>query len=424
MNKLKKTWLLLVIVFLLSTYSFSCAEDLSIFGESAILMDVDTSEILYEKNIHSKHFPASTTKIMTGILAIEHGNLNDIVTIDQEVVNLTDGSHIALEPGEQLSLEQLLNALLIESANDSALAIAKHISGDLNSFYQLMNDKAKELGALNTNFVNPNGLHDDAHVTSAYDLALIARYAMENEIFRNIVKNHTSIIPITNKKSEPRYLNSANKLLYSNQKINVDGELVPIKYDGVNGVKTGYTSVSQSCLVASVEKDGHKFISVVLRSNGTNIFSDTHKLFNYGFENFDSIRIGFGNKFIDNFKVVNGSVPFVSGVTSEDSFFIVNKKDKNNIEEKIIPIDEIEAPIKKNQILGKLQYFLNDKVIGETDIVSTMDVDLVPKPTLVNKILDKWYIYVFILLGIFRVYSLDRRRRLRRKRYKRNLYRI
>ena len=420
---MKKVLLLLVIVFLLSTYSFSYADELSIIGESAILMDFETLEILYEKNIHSKLYPASTTKIMTGILAIELGNLKDIVTIDQEIVDLTDGSHIALEPGEQLSLEQLLNALLIESANDSALAIAKHISGDLNSFNQLMNDKARELGALNTNFVNPNGLHDDVHVTTAYDLALIARYAMENEIFRDIVKNHTYTIPITNKKTEPRYLNSANKLLYSNQKINVDGKTVPIKYDGANGVKTGYTSVSQSCLVASVERDGHKFISVVLKSNGTNLFSDTHKLFNYGFENFDNVRIGFSNKFIDNFKINNGIMPFVSGVTLKDSFSIVNKKDRNNVEEKIILNDELEAPIDKGQILGKLQYTLGDKVIGETDIVSTMDVGLDPMTHLPNRLRSKWYIFVFLFLIFLRICSVNRKRKLRRKRYERTLYR-
>ena len=411
-------------VFLISTSSSSYAEDLSIFGESAILMDFETSQVLYEKDIHSKFYPASTTKIMTGILAIELGNLKDIVTIDQEVVDLTDGSHIALEPGEELSLEQLLNALLIQSANDSALAIAKHISGDLDSFNQLMNDKAKELGALNTNFVNPNGLHDDLHVTTAYDLALIARYAMENETFRSIVENHTSVIPITNKKTEPRYLSSGNKLLYSNQKINVDGQNVPIKYNGSNGVKTGYTSVSQSCLVASVERDGHKFISVVLKSNGANIFSDTHKLFNYGFENFDNVQIGFSNKFIDNFKINNGLMPFVSGVTLNDSFFIVSKNERDSVEEKIIPIDGIEAPIAKDQILGKLQYLLNGELIGETDVVSTMDVDLLPKVTILDKLLSKWYVFAFALLIIIRIYSFNRKRKLRRRRYKRNLYRV
>ncbi len=166
-----------------------------------------------------KLHPASTTKIMTGILAIELANMDDMVTIDDEVVYLTDGSHIALEPGgEQMKFEHLLNALLIESANDTALAIAKHISGSIDEFAKLMNDKAKELGALNTNFVNPNGLTDENHLTTAYDLSLMAKYAMENPTFRQIVCNYTYQIPETNKKTEVRYLKSANKLLYSSQR--------------------------------------------------------------------------------------------------------------------------------------------------------------------------------------------------------------
>lgn len=230
---------------ILSTYSPSYADDLNLSGESAILIDVDTLEILYSKNPHQKLYPASTTKIMTGILAIELGNMDDIVTVDQEVVDLTDGSHIALEPGEELSLEHLINALLIESANDAALAIAKHISGSIDEFVKLMNEKAKAIGALNTNFVNPNGLPHEEHLSTAYDLALMAKYAMENETFREIVKNYTYTIPITNKKSQERNLWSANRLLYSTERINVNGTQTTIKYEGVNGVKTGYTITAE-----------------------------------------------------------------------------------------------------------------------------------------------------------------------------------
>ena len=153
-----KKIVLLVLLLLSATYTRSYADSLSLSGEGAILIDSDTGQILYEKNPHKKLHPASTTKIMTAILALELGNMDDIVTVDEEVVRLTDGSHIALEPGEQLRFEDLVNALLIESANDSALAIAKHISGSIEEFARLMNHKAKELGSLNTNFVNPNGL--------------------------------------------------------------------------------------------------------------------------------------------------------------------------------------------------------------------------------------------------------------------------
>jgi len=171
----KKITYLLIISIILGTYSISFGESLPINGEASILMDYDTKEILYNKNMDMQLYPASTTKIMTAILAIEKGNLNDIVTIDQEVVNLTEGSHIALEPGEKLTLEQLLYALLVQSANDAACAIAKHISGSIEGFTQLMNEKALELGATNTNFVNPNGLHDPNHVTTAHDLALMGQ---------------------------------------------------------------------------------------------------------------------------------------------------------------------------------------------------------------------------------------------------------
>lgn len=423
MDNLKKILVLFIFVFLFSTYSFSYADDLTLSGEGAILIDMDTSEILYEKNSHSQFYPASTTKIMTAILAIEHGNMDDIVTIDQEVVDLTDGSHIALEPGEQLSLEHLLNALLIESANDAAVAIAKHISGSVENFSKLMNEKAKSIGALNTNFVNPNGLPNEEHMTTAYDLALIGRYAMENEKFRSIVKNYTYTIPITNKKTEPRPLKSANRLLYSTEKIDVDGKLTPIKYDGVNGVKSGYTVAAQQCLVTSLEKDGHRLIAVVLKSNGKNIYSDIHKLLNYGIENFEKVKIGFANKFINNFNVNNGVIPFVAGVSKSDSHFIVRKDQKDKVEEKIIVDETLEAPISKGQVIGKLEYLLNGKVVAETNIVSTMDVEKIPTPSIFKNILSKWYILVLIVLVFGRIVALNKKRKRQRRR-RTSLYRV
>ncbi|WP_425329679.1 D-alanyl-D-alanine carboxypeptidase family protein [Tissierella praeacuta] len=422
MDSLKKVLALFIFIFLFSTYSFSYGEDLTLSGEGAILIDMDTSEILYEKNSHSQLYPASTTKIITAILAIENGNMEDIVTIDEEVVNLTSGSHIALEPGEKMSLEQLLNALLIESANDAACAIAKHISGSIEEFSKLMNEKAKSIGAVNTNFVNPNGLPNEDHKTTAYDLALIARYAMQNEKFKSIVKNYTYIIPVTNKKSEPRYLKSANKLLYSNEKIDVDGKIVPIKYDGVNGVKSGYTVAAQQCLVISLEKDGHRLIAVVLKANGKNIYSDIHKLLNYGISNFENVKFGFSNKFIDNFKVSNGVIPFVPGVTKTDSSFLIRKGQKDKIQEKLI-VDSLEAPISKGEVIGKIEYVLDGKVVSETDIISTMDIEAQPNPSLFKKTLSKWYIILPIFLIIGRIISLNKKRR-RIKRRRASIYKI
>lgn len=411
LNRNISLFLILIIILLPKP---TLAEDLQIFGEGAILMDADSSQVLYEKNSHRKLYPASTTKIMTGILAIELGNLDDIVTIDNEIVSLTSGSHIALEPGEQLTLEQLLNALLIESANDSALAIAKHISGSIDVFVNLMNEKAKELGAKNTNFVNPNGLHDDDHVTTAHDLALMGQYAMKNDVFKSIVKNYTYNIPTTNKKNEPRFLKSANRLIYSNRKINVDGNFVATKYEGATGIKTGFTKKAQSCLVSSVNKNNRTLIAVVLNSNGENLFVDTHKLFNYGFNNFSNEKLGFSNQFIENFKINKGISPVVSGILKNDISYNIDKNKLNKVERKIISQKNLEAPIKEGDILGKIQYYLGDTVIAEGDIVSTTDIGLDPNSLLYRRILSKWYLFVFAFLFALRLHKYLRIRRLRK----------
>jgi D-alanyl-D-alanine carboxypeptidase (penicillin-binding protein 5/6) len=412
----------IILILLFITYNISFADSLGLSGEGAILIDRDTGQILYEKNPHMKLQPASTTKIMTGILAIEKGNLNDIATVDEEVVRLTDGSHIALEPGEQLRFEDLLNALLIESANDSALAIAKHISGSIDDFVKLMNAKAKEVGALNTNFVNPNGLTADNHVTTAYDLSMMARYAMENDIFRSIVCNYTYTIPETNKKTEARYLKSANKLLYSNQKINVDGNIVPIKYKGISGIKTGYTVAAQNCLVASAERGNQRLIAVVLKANGREVYVDIHKLLNYGFNNYEKVKIATKGQFVDNIKVANGVNPLVAGILKDDLSVSIPKGSMDKIDKKIFIQDEIEAPLKKGQSLGKIEYYLQGQLLGQADIISTLEIEKKPSVNIIKKIMSKWYILLIFLLFLIRIDVIIRQKQ--RKRRRSSLYRI
>lgn len=418
---MKKILFLISILFFV-TYEVSFADELNLSGEAAILIDSDTGQILYEKNPHKKLHPASTTKIMTGILAIELGNMEDIVTVDEEVVRLTDGSHIALEPDEQLKFEDLLNALLIESANDSALAIAKHISGSIENFVNLMNTKAKELGALNTNFVNPNGLTNENHLTTAYDLSLIAQYAMKNPQFREIVSNYTYTIPKTNKKDEERYLKSNNRLLYSTIKINVNGKSVPIKYEGVNGIKTGYTLAAQNCLVASASRNNQNLIAVVLKSNGREVFADVHKLFNYGFDNFMKAGIATKNYFIDNIEVENGTIPIVAGIINENLTVTIPKDSMDKIEQRIILDENIAAPVKKGQVLGKVEYYLDGKLLGNVDIVSTLDVDKIPPPSIKDILLNNWYFFVIGILVFIRISIMFKRNKNRRRR--RALYRV
>ncbi len=411
-----------IIFLVLVASSISYAEGLNLTAESAILIDMDTGQILYEKNPHLKLHPASTTKIMTGILAIENGNLNDVVTVDEETPYVIKGSHIALEPGEKLTLKDLLYALLIESANDSALVIAKHIAGTAEEFAKMMNDKAKELGALNTNFVNPHGLTDENHLTTAYDLSLIARYAMKNETFREIVSNYTYTIPPTNKKDESRHLKSHNELLYSSKKIYVDGKMVPIKYEGATGIKTGYTTEAGNCLVASAERNNKRLIAVVLKSTGNEMFSDIHKLFNYGFENFEKVELATRNEFIQNFQVKNGKLPIVPGIIKDDFSYFLPKDYSDKVTQKIEVDEELKAPIEEGEIIGKVNYYLDGELLGSVDIVSTTSVERDSASAILEFIKDNWYIGAFLLISVIGTLGYIKQRKRRKKKYRRTYY--
>src|SRR5690554_2892537 len=338
------------------------------------MVEFDSGTVLHQKNMNTKLYPASTTKIMTAILAIEHGKMDEIVTIDSDVIDLTDGSHIALDYDEQMSVRDLLNALMVASANDAAAALAKHVSGSVDDFVDLMNQKAQELGATNTNFTNPSGLHDDNHYTTAYDLSLIARYAMANETFRELASKSTHTIDVTNKKDEPRYLYSTNQFFYGSMKIDINGQRIPIKYDGVVCGKTGYTSQARNCLVTMAERNGMKLLTVVLKSENPDVYADTHKLLNYGFNNFDYVAVGHANEFIDNLEIENGQHPYVSVVLEDNVNTILSSGSLDKIQRKISFNEDLSAPISKGDVVGRVDYYLDETLVGSANIVSTMDV--------------------------------------------------
>lgn len=428
---LKKVTAIFLIVFILfNISSLSFASEPSISAESAILIDANTGQILFEKNAHKSMYPASTTKIMTGILALELGNLEDKVVIDNETPYGIDGSHIALEPGEIISLEDLIYALLIESANDAAVAIAKHISGSVEEFAKLMNNKAKEIGALNTHFTNPNGLPDKEHTTTAYDLAVMAKYAMQNDKFKDIVKRYNYTIEPTNKKSEPRYLKSSNRMLYGtgpNNMINVDGKWVDIKYEGTDGIKTGYTYEAQNCLVATAARGNQRLISVVLHAIGKNVYVDTHKLLNYGFENYTYKQIGFTNEFIDNIKVEHGDKDLIPAILGESVYITLPKGREGDIEKTVELPDKVTAPISKNQVLGKITYKIDDTALATANIISTIDVNQKAIYKVVNKsftitLHKKWWFWILVLFFIWRTYIAYRRHKRRKRRSRRISY--
>jgi D-alanyl-D-alanine carboxypeptidase (penicillin-binding protein 5/6) len=325
-------------------------------------MDFTTGQVLYDKNMHKRMYPASTTKILTAIIAIEKGNLNDIVTASDNVTKI-DGNSIFLSPGEQLTLEQLLYALLLESANDAAIAIAEHIGGSIENFAKMMNEKAKEIGAYDSHFVNPNGLPDENHYSTPYDMALIARYAMQNPEFRKIVTTIHYQIPPTNKFDKVRDLWLSNRLIKPSS----------FHYEGADGVKTGYTVAAGQVLVASATRDGHRLISVIMGDQGTNIWTDTIKLLDYGFQNFTLVKKtekGEVVTYIDLGKS-HFKLPLIA---KEDFYYEVPKGQENSIETQIILNKNINAPINKGDTLGYIKYTLNEKEIGTNPLIATESV--------------------------------------------------
>ena len=254
----------------------------AISAQSAIVMDVDSGTVLYAKNIHEMLYPASTTKILTCLLAVENATMDENVEFSYDAVFGVprDGSNMGIDVGEILPMEDCLYGILVGSANEVAAAVGEHVGGDTETFLQMMNDRAKELGCKNTNFMNANGLHDDNHYTTAYDLALIARAFFSNDYLANIANTPRVHFEPTATQPDDFYLNNKNKL--------VSGE---IKYEYYMGGKTGYTSDARQTLVSCAEKDGMRLVCVVMKEETPDQFNDTVTLFNYGFSNFKKVKV-------------------------------------------------------------------------------------------------------------------------------------
>lgn len=251
---------------------------------SAVVMDMNTGTFLYSKNAYEKRYPASITKIMTAMVALENGNLDDEITFDESVYDLEEGSsHVGIQPGEKMTLRHALYALMLESANDAGVGIAEYLGGSLEGFAELMNKKAEELGCVNTHFTNPHGLHNENHYTCAYDMALIAQAAYEIPEFRELVSSTQSYCPPTNVTEEERYFVNHHKMIQEESEYYAEW---------CTGGKTGYTSDAWNTLVTYGEKNGRKQVCVVLRVPGAvKCYEETALLMNYGFDNFSQVNL-------------------------------------------------------------------------------------------------------------------------------------
>ena len=341
--------LLLAVLFLCYGSVVFSASEISISAKAAVLYEPTTGSFLYTKNADKKLPMASTTKIMTALVAIENCNLDEIVLIDERSVGI-EGSSLYLKAGEEMTMRNLLTGLMLRSANDAAAAIAYKISGSIDEFATLMNNKAYELGLKNTNFKNPHGLDDEGHYTSARDLAILSATALENKIFREISSAKKE--KITNSDGEVRLVCNHNKLLSL--------------YDGAIGIKTGYTKRSGRCLVGAAERDGLRFIAVTI--NAPDDWNDHKKLFDYGYASLRCYRVEAG-EFRYSLPLIGGKNDFLT-VTNKDAFSIVIPKNANEIKSEIKLNKYAVAPIKQGEHLGKIFFTLDGETIGVCPLVS------------------------------------------------------
>lgn len=332
-------------------------------AQSAVVMEVNTGTLLYSKNPHDELYPASTTKILTGLLVIENTSMDEMVTFSSDAVwNIDRGStHLSIDVGEQLSVEDCLYGLLLASANEVAYALAEHVGGDMDTFVKMMNDRAVQLGCKNTHFSNSNGLPREDHYSSAYDLALIARACFANETFCKIAGTTKYTIKPTNKQSEERPITNHHKMLPG----------MKYEYEGFIGGKTGYTEVARQTLVSCAERNGMRLVCVVMKEEAPAQFTDTADLFDYAFSSFQIVNIADNETrynlsseafFKTKYDILGSTKPILS----------INKSG-NAVIPKSVKLSDIDAEITyydsvKEGHVAALEYYMGTNPVGKATI--------------------------------------------------------
>lgn len=361
---MKKIILLILFIIFIPVVKAENIEDLAPNATSAIMIEASTGEILFKKNEHEKLAPASMTKMMSMLIIMEEIEKNNLKW-DEEITASANassmgGSQIFLEAGEKMTVEELLKGIAIASGNDATVALAERISGSEDSFVQKMNKKAQELGLKNTNFVTSTGLDADNHYSSAYDMALIAKELVKHEKILEFTGTYEDYL--RKNSSSPFWLVNTNRLVRF--------------YNGVDGLKTGYTSSARYCLTATAKKDNMRLITVVMNEPDTNKRSeDTTKMLDYGFNVYMIRNVIDEETIIDNIKVNLGKKTNVD-IVSKETITILNKKrnEKRNITYQT-SIEEITAPIKKGDKVGTINILEDGKIISSVEATVKENVD-------------------------------------------------
>lgn len=377
-----------------------------VMAETAIVMDMDTGEVLYAKGIDEKRAPASTTKIMTAMLAIEKVPFETQITFTDEVNNIEAGStHIGIKPGETLTMKDCAYAILLASANEVSSGVAEYIGTTVPAFVDMMNQRAKELGCTNTHFVNANGLYDENHYTTARDLAIIAKAAFQNETFREVIKTPYYIVPKTNITDEERRLNNHHKMVLQGSE----------HYEGCLGGKTGYTEKAGNTLITYAERDGRKLVCVLLADiNIVAQYTDTKALLDYGFDSFqllDTAAVSLSpsksddlGKLLDE-KGLLGTALETSSISIPKE--IVEKLTyKTTLENNMLNIDYYygeqqigSSSIQASDEILKVSQELSPKEITKTDASVSPNLSKDNDTSEKNNLLPSWkYIALFLLI--------------------------
>lgn len=353
----------------------------SLSSDSAIVMELSTGEILYKKNIHKKHYPASITKILTAMLTAENCANSEVVTFSESAVyGIESGSStIYTDVGEKLTIEQCLYAIMLESANEVCLGVAEHISGSIDAFVDKMNERVKELGLEDTHFNNPNGLPDPKHYTTAYDMAVIAREAMKNSTFRKVTATRSYQMPKTNTHKVTRYWNNHHQM--------INGYKYPkYEYKYCIGGKTGYTNVARNTLVTFAEKDGMELVCVIMYADGPtqgepNEYTDTISLLNFGFEKYqkytvDEKKSDINKDLFNNYDSYFDSEASPIHLASESSVVLPKGVKLSEAKQKVSYDKDVTLQMGDN-VIGHVTYTYGGRTVGSTDIIYTKTEDTV-----------------------------------------------
>ena len=417
-NKILIVVLMIIALLFFNNTVFASEINIKVDSPSVMLIEAKTGNVLYEKNSEEKMYPASTTKIMSAILTLENvQDLSQKVTVSYNAVFSvpTDYASDTLKVGEELSIEELLYALLVKSSNEAAIVLAEYIGGSTQSFTSMMNTKAQELGCTNTNFVNPNGIHNKDHYTTAKDLSLIA---MKDETFRKIVNTVSHTLPSTNK-----YDRADRNLITTNELINKKNKNY---YEYAIGIKTGFTSQAKNCLVAGASKDGIELIAVILGADKTDSkgysvrTKDAKKLFEYVYNNFTNKEVSTANNtIVGEIKVKKATkdTKNLKLMTDTDvDILVTNDKVNEDIQGNLELNQNIKAPISKGTHLGTITYNI-DGTEYKANVIASEDVQ---KSNILLSILG--ILVAIALLFIIYIFMEKSRGKKKRKKYKKVNY--